>query len=193
MMARGFTEEEKQAIQAKLILACEQSWALNGYKRTNIDELCAKAGISKGAFYLFYESKEILFCDVLDVIQARLLALVQSTISNTPTKEEIGRVLKLIYREYEKTNIITQRNSPEFVAFLNRAPSEWVASSQMISDHFMVDTLFNANLTLKIDQAKAVGIFNGLLSLILNKDILGYDHFEVFSFLLDSALDDIYV
>jgi len=62
----------------------------------------------------------------------------------------------------------------------------------LVSDNFMVDTIFNANLTLKVDQAKAVGIFNGLLSLILNKDILGYDHFEVFSFLLDSVLDDIY-
>jgi len=191
-MARSFTADEKQAIRESLITACEQSWALNGYKRTNIDDLCVKAGISKGAFYLFYESKELLFCDVLDAIQARLLALVQNTISNTPTKEEISRVLKLIYREYEKTNIISQRNNPEFVAFLNRAPKEWKVSSQLVSDNFMVDTIFNTNLTLKVDKAKAAGIFNGLLSLILNKDILGYDHFEVFSFLLDNVLEDIY-
>ena len=71
-MARSFTETEKENIRKRLLDACRQSWTQYGYKKTSVDELCQQAGISKGAFYLFFESKEALFCDVLcsDIVTA---------------------------------------------------------------------------------------------------------------------------
>lgn len=78
-MARSFTQTEKDNIRSKLIDECEKSWATYGYKKTSIDELCSKVGISKGAFYAFFESKEHLFCRVLDVLQERHKALGDSS------------------------------------------------------------------------------------------------------------------
>ncbi len=60
-MARSFTEREKENIKRSLQETCKRSWTQSGYKKTSVDDLCRQAGISKGAFYLFYESKEALF------------------------------------------------------------------------------------------------------------------------------------
>lgn len=60
-MARSFTEREKENIKRSLQETCKRSWTQSGYKKTSVDDLCRQAGISKGAFYLFYESKEVLF------------------------------------------------------------------------------------------------------------------------------------
>ena len=61
-MARSFTEREKENIKRSLQEACKQSRTQYGYKKTSVDDLCKLVGISKGAFYLFFESKEALFC-----------------------------------------------------------------------------------------------------------------------------------
>lgn len=191
-MARSFTEAEKENIRKKLIIECEKSWATFGYKKTNIDELCSKAGISKGAFYLFFDSKERLFCTVLDNVQERLILLIEKTLPNSPDKMDICRMLKQIYLEYDKTNILTQRNSPDFINFLNRVPEEWKKQSQIINDDFIMNTIFSANLKLKMEKKKALGIFNALLAIVTSKDTLGYNHFEVFCTLLDSVIHEIY-
>lgn len=191
-MARSFTEAEKDNIRRKLIIECEKSWAAFGYKKTSIDDLCAKTGISKGAFYLFFDSKESLFCSVLDGIQERLKVLLEKTISASPTKADICQMLKQIYLEYAKTNILTQRCTADFTNFLNRASEEWKEKSSILNDDFMMNTIFRTNLTLKMSREKAIGIINALLSIVTNKDSLGYDHYEVFCTLLDSVLDEIY-
>ncbi|MDK2813076.1 MAG: hypothetical protein PWQ08_331 [Clostridiales bacterium] len=191
-MARSFSEKEKGSIREKLVLECEKSWSAFGYKKTNIDELCTRVGISKGAFYLFFDSKEALFCEVLDEIQGRLIVLVEGTISNAPNKMDICKMLKQIYLEYDKTNILAQRNSPDFISFLNRAPEEWKKKSQVMNDGFIMNTIFSANLKLKMKKEKAIGVFNALFAILTNKDTLGYNHFEVFCVLLDSVISEIY-
>ena len=55
-MARSFTEREKENIKRSLQEACKQNWTQYGYKKTSVDDLCRQVGISKGAFYLFFES-----------------------------------------------------------------------------------------------------------------------------------------
>lgn len=191
-MARSFTDAEKNNIRKKLIVECEKNWANYGYKKTSIDELCTKVGISKGAFYLFFDSKELLFCSVLDNIQERLILMIDGTLSKKPTKVDICQMLKQIYLEYDKTNILTQRNSPEFATFLNRAPEEWKEKSKIISDDFIMETIFNSNLKLKIKKQKAMGIFNALLCIVANKELIGSDHYDVFCTLLDNVIDTIY-
>lgn len=191
-MARSFTETEKDNICKKLIFECEKSWAAFGYKKTSIDELCSKVGISKGAFYLFFDSKELLFCSVLDGIQERLIVLIEETLSKTPTKADICQMLKQIYLEYDKTNILTQRNTQDFANFMNRVSEEWKEKSKILNDDFTMNTIFCANLNLKISKEKATGIFNALLSIVTNKDTLGYDHYEIFCTLLDSVINEIY-
>jgi AcrR family transcriptional regulator len=190
-MAKSFTETEKRNIREKLLAECEKSWAVFGYKKTSLDELCAKTGISKGAFYAFFDSKEHLFCEVSDVIQARQYSIIK-TVPEFPVKEDICRMLKLLYLDYDKTNIHKQVNSSDFISFLNRAPEEWTEKYKKNSDESILITVLNPNLKLRISNEKAIGIFNALLAIVITKDMLGYDHYEIFCTLLDNVINEIY-
>ncbi len=191
-MARGFSEAEKKSIREKLIVECEKSWAVFGYKRTSIDELCAKIGIAKGSFYLFFDSKERLFCEVSDAIQRRQGEQLDEILSDTPSKDEICRLLKKMYAGYDGNNIFVQRNSPDFAAFINRAPAEWIESYKQKSTDFINKSILHPGLKLKMDRGKAVGIINALLGILTFKNDLGYDHYEIFNTLLDNIINEIY-
>jgi len=191
-MPRSFSEVEKEDIRKRLIIECEKSWSASGYKKTSISELCAQVGISAGAFYLLYDSKESLFCDVMDNLQERSASLVRELLSAKPSKEEICHLLKQLYLEYDRTNILTQRNSADYKNFLNRVPKEWIEKHIENNDKYLESTFFNPNVKLKMSKEKAFGILHGIMMIVLNKDILGYDHYEIFCTLLNCVIDEVY-
>lgn len=101
-MARGFTEQEKESIKRSLQEACKRSWTQYGYKKISVDGLCKQVGISKGAFYLFFESKEALFCEVLCSVQEQICDAASKLIQKQKDKYGVANALKLIYQEYDK-------------------------------------------------------------------------------------------
>ena len=123
-MARSFTEREKENIKRSLRKACKQSWTQYGYKKTSVDELCKQVGISKGAFYLFFESKESLFCEVLCSVQEQICHAALEVIEEHKDKYGVAEALKLIYREYDKNNFLYDSDSADFVILTNKLSQE---------------------------------------------------------------------
>src|SRR5258708_14339068 len=72
-MPKAFTEQEKELIRKRLLEQGHKQFSAYGLRKTNIEELAEAAGISKGAFYLFYASKEALFMDVVEQVEQRFL------------------------------------------------------------------------------------------------------------------------
>ena len=72
-MAVAFSEEEKRFINDKLKEAARECLSRYGVKKTTVDQLVQMAGIAKGSFYKFYDSKEILFFTVLEDYRKSLL------------------------------------------------------------------------------------------------------------------------
>ena len=73
-MPRAFTEQEKDRIHRRLVSAGQELFTAYGLKRTSVAELARSAGISKGAFYLFFDSKEALFMEVLEAFERDMRA-----------------------------------------------------------------------------------------------------------------------
>ena len=65
-MAVRFSNAQRADIVATLRQAAARHAAQEGMRKTTVEELAAEAGISKGAFYQFYPSKERLFLDMLE-------------------------------------------------------------------------------------------------------------------------------
>ncbi|WP_164491813.1 TetR/AcrR family transcriptional regulator [Staphylospora marina] len=63
---RAFTREEKERIHRKLLEAGRELFGRYGFRKTSVAELTREAGISQGAFYLFFPSKELLWFAVLE-------------------------------------------------------------------------------------------------------------------------------
>lgn len=123
-MARSFTEREKENIKRGLQDVCKQSWTQYGYKKTSVDELCKQVGISKGAFYLFFESKEALFCEVLCSVQEQICNAASEVIEKHRDKYGVAEALKLIYREYDKNNFLYDSDSTDFTILMNKLSEE---------------------------------------------------------------------
>jgi AcrR family transcriptional regulator len=70
-MPKAFTEQEKELIRKRLLEQGHKQFSAYGLRKTNIEELAEASGISKGAFYLFYTSKEALFMDVSWMLSSR--------------------------------------------------------------------------------------------------------------------------
>jgi len=60
----------------KLIGAAQALMLSKGYPATTVDEICAEAGVSKGSFYHFFETKEDLGLAVLEAFHVRNAGLI---------------------------------------------------------------------------------------------------------------------
>ncbi|WP_071285326.1 TetR/AcrR family transcriptional regulator [Mycolicibacterium llatzerense] len=86
-MAVAFTADEKDGIARVLVETAEQLFATQGLKKTSLDELVQAAGISKGSFYVFFDSKESLYLEVM-LRRAPLVASGLSEALSRPVDEE---------------------------------------------------------------------------------------------------------
>lgn len=191
-MARSFTEQEKENIRKNLQDSCKQSWTQYGYKKTSVDELCKQAGISKGAFYLFFESKEALFCEVLCSVQEQICYAASEVIEKHKDKYGIADALKLIYREYDKNNFLYDSNSTDFTVLMNKLSVE--QTKKLEESNNMSRQLFSgqSHLKFKVNADLAMSIIYSLIMNIKNKDILPHNHAETFDFMVDHLIDSLY-
>ncbi len=192
-MGRSFTKREKEKIRQSLQDACKQSWTRYGYKKTSIDELCRQTGISKGAFYLFYESKEALFCEVLCQVQQQICDGAAKILIEYQDKRGAAEALKYIYREYDKHNFLYNAESVDYTILLHKLSEEQAGrlrESERMSREIFYDRPW---LKFRIDRDKAMAVIYALLMNLKNKEILPYDHMETFDFMIDHMIDSLYV
>lgn len=191
-MARGFTEQEREKIRNRLMEACKQSWTRYGYRKTGVDELCRQAGISKGAFYLFFESKEALFCDVLCSIQEQICTNASRIIGKHKDKQGIAEALKFIYLEYDKNNFLYDSDSMDYIILMNKLSEDQArrveASNRMGQQLFLGQT----HLKLKVNPDLAMSVIYSLIMNIKNKDMLPHNHVETFGFMVDRIIGSLY-
>lgn len=191
-MARSFTEREKENIKKGLQDACKRSWTQYGYKKTSVDELCREAGISKGAFYLFFESKEALFCEVLCSVQEQIRQVASRAMEEQKDRYGAAKALKLIYREYDKNNFLYNSNTTDFTIFMNRLTEDQIKkieASNNVNQQLFLDQPY---LKLKVDADMAASVIYSLIMNIKNKDIFPCNHTETFDFMVDHLIGSLY-
>jgi AcrR family transcriptional regulator len=65
-MPRPFSSEERERIRRTLLERGREVFSTGGVRGTTILQLCRAAGISSGAFYSFFPSKEHLLLEILE-------------------------------------------------------------------------------------------------------------------------------
>ena len=95
-MPRAFKEEEKEKIRAKLMEAGRTCFLRYGLKKTTIEDVVGPAGIAKSSFYLFFESKEALF---VEVMMAELPAMMERLLdASFGATDDVRDALELLMR-----------------------------------------------------------------------------------------------
>ncbi len=66
------TQQRSEETRAKILSAAEKLFAGEGYDATSVAQICDQAGVSKGAFYHHFNSKQSVFLTLLDQWLERL-------------------------------------------------------------------------------------------------------------------------
>lgn len=127
-MPKAFSEEEKGRIHGRLLEAGRKRFTRYGLKKTTIEELAGAAGIAKGSFYLFFDSKEELYvallAEVMPEVERRVLS--RSLEATDDPREAIVRFQREIVREMEEDELIRRlvTNPEELEHLIHSAPGK---------------------------------------------------------------------
>ena len=105
-MSPKVTQEYRQAVRDKIIDAAETLFSRNGYYDTSMDEIVRESGLSKGAIYGHFKSKEELFVALQDRQLEVQLDQLRSTFApghgQGQTREDSGYGFHIDHRDFEK-------------------------------------------------------------------------------------------
>jgi AcrR family transcriptional regulator len=187
-MAKAFSEQEREIINEKLIEACEECWNLYGYQKTNIRDLCSKAGISSGAFYLFYKSKELLFVETAIKAVKRLASIIdQNMPSGNPTKQDLARAFKIMAKKVAKAKWLLSLED-NFEVFRLRLPPETFKDFIDLYSIQVEKYQFSHKVSYQVGNA-ALG---ALITLRLNPKVSGKDYEKAYELIVDSTIDRLF-
>lgn len=150
-MPKPFNAEEKASIRARLLKEASQRFATLGLQKTSVEELARAAGISKGAFYVFYESKEALFMEIMELVEQdfrrELLEKLQEP-GPTP-RARLVALLGHAFRRWKDFPTMQFLASNEYDQLMRRVPEAIFKQHRQADDEFMAEL---------IERCREVGI-----------------------------------
>jgi AcrR family transcriptional regulator len=183
-MARAFTETEKERIRGALIRAMSESISEKGLKKTSIDHVVKAARISKGAFYLFYDSKEMLVLDAIRTVQevarARLLKILEPPVKNP--SEIMAKFVAGLFDVFEEFPFMKEMAQADVMMDLLRSLPEEAIEKEFESDEHFFESfhrkLRERNIIRNVDKKVVAGLPRMILALIMNRQMIGVDRFN---------------
>jgi len=191
-MTRAFNEHERKVIRQKLIEKGRELFGTLGLKKTSIEDLAQAAGISKGSFYAFFDSKEELYLEIIESLEGEIRKQVMERLSSkSPLSKEsmksfileglrIMETDPLIRRMYdqEERDQALRSISQERLAQHIRADEDWMLKflSEWQEQGFIIDA----------DPRAVAGVIRLIITSSLFKDSLGGDSYpESIDLLID--------
>ena len=177
-MATAFTESEKEQIRKKLMEAAEECLGKYGVKKTTVDQLVQMAGISKGAFYQFFPSKEILFFKVLEEFQVSLMTegmRVQQA-SGDRTAEAFTEFLYSLYQRVRHSFLMNIIQNGEMELLMRKIPVEEIARHHSFDD-LIAQKLFR-DFSIESDPQVVAASLRAIFLSMLHVKEIGEEHFD---------------
>ncbi|MDR0846063.1 MAG: TetR/AcrR family transcriptional regulator [Lactobacillales bacterium] len=190
-MRKPLSEREQSAIKEKLLENCRICWERYGYKKTGVAEVAAMAGISTGAFYAFFPSKEMLFAETANAFSRRLFNILTEGKPDNPSREDFAAAVKLCADElFDNKWVFSLRDDAEKI--LRKLPADYM-DGDFKSDLLDVTIVVKAyGLVPKVPMEEIVAVLHTLLMSIYLTDIIGTAHKQALFLLTDSAIGNLF-
>lgn len=163
-MPRAFTPDEVVQIRERIVRAAADSFALRGLRGTTVESLARAAGISKGGFYGFFDSKEAVFLALLEQYELRTHAAVEAAVRSEPARG-LEVLLNATLRAADDYPFLAVAMSDEGLAVL-RGLSPEQQDEMLRRDERMVAracaALEQAGLRPAVSEAVLVGLLRSL-------------------------------
>jgi AcrR family transcriptional regulator len=182
-MPKAFSQQEKELIGKRLLDQGYKQFAAYGVKKTNIEEIASAAGISKGAFYSFYESKEALFMDVIEQVERRvrleILAVVE--LPGPTPRARLLTILKKAFTLFKELPILQFLTGSDYDLLFRRMPEERL-QEHLASDRMFIEELFTqcryAGIPIQAQPEQIIDLLYPLVLAILHQDDWVWNNFD---------------
>lgn len=189
-MGAAFTEEEQLLIKKELIKTARLFLSKYGMKKTSVDQIVAEVNISKGAFYKFYETKELLFFDVLEDIHDDIYVGIDQIFEETkdlPLEIRLEKAIFYTMNIFSETSILNFFIN-ELPLMLRKIPHEKIHLHK-IDDSINIKRLLNKHhIILPYSDTFIASLVRAIVSLSRQKELIGEEHYtEVLQFIIHNA------
>lgn len=178
-MPAPFSEEERGRIRNRLLASGESLFARYGLDKTSIDELAKSAGISKGAFYLFFDSKEDLFLAIAEGIERIERKKIQEKIAKTPPGLILRTFIEALFGVFETHPFLKTINKPDVITRIHtKVRPERFQEHLGLDDRFFLEFLRAIAPPKKGDESSLgpwITAIKSIFLLYLHSDEVGRD------------------
>lgn len=180
-MPKTFTDKKREYIKKRLMEEAQDCLRLYGIRKTTVDELVKRANIPKGTFYLFYDSKELLFYDVLCSVHDELHADLRRRLEALDEPAAADQVTELVlglYKKVEASFLYKFITGGDLELLMRRLPPE-VARAHAEKDDFSMEQLIAMAPGIKGDSIKKYSAaMRAIFLSMLHKHEIGEEVFE---------------
>ena len=180
-MATAFTTEEKEVIRKKLHKVAKECLQRYGVKKTTVDQMAAMVDISKGSFYNFYPSKEMLFFAVLEEYQIDVMNRLTEQLG-METKIDTNRLVELLYdfyQDFRYSFMYTIFKNHEMELLIRRLPKEVITNHHMIDDRMVKEIVSRINIRENVSLEIVSALFRTIAMTILHIEEIGEEEFDI--------------
>jgi AcrR family transcriptional regulator len=190
-MPKAFSEHEKETIRAQMREKGKTLFERQGLKKTSVDELTEAVGISKGAFYLFYESKEELFLEILEELEADLRNRIFdfSIHPQEDSRQLLARLLNSALVTWDRYPLLKNFSRADYDYLTRKLPPERIQAHATRDNEFVNDfvkRIKREGIPVKASPRLISNLMKSLFFISLHRDELGErDYFETMEVLTD--------
>ena len=171
----AFTERQNESIRLDLIREARRCGVTIGMRKASVEQLTKAAGISKGSFYKFFDSKELLFFAVLEDIHTEcFIAARKSLLENAhmAAADRAAAAILAACRWLSETQaFVFIENDAEFL--LHRLPAEIKAAHYHDDETHIRALLEESGLQPRGGMALAAATVRGLILTVSHQEQIG--------------------
>ena len=182
-MPKIFSDEDRKVIRKNLLEIGRSHFLRRGLRSARIEEIAAEAGIGKGTFYAFFDSKEDLCLEIYEVEEERIGQDILATLSGSPDpKTALRAVLALTLSFLTGDSLLRRLQENGEYALLGRGVRSEKLQTHQNNDlrlaALILKHLDAMGATVQIDPSVLAGILRAYTMLIFHRQEIGESVFE---------------
>jgi len=181
-MPKAFSEHEKETIKAQMRGKGKKLFEMQGLRKTSVDELTEAVGISKGAFYLFYESKEELFLEILEKLETDFRSRIFdfSLDPGDDARKLIAKLLNSALLTWDRYPLLKNFGMAEYEYLARKLPPERIQAHLNRDNEFVNDLIKRIQrdgIKVKASPRIVSNLLTSLFFMSLHRDELGENEY----------------
>lgn len=180
-MATAFTAQKREQVQHKLIETARNCASSIGMRKTTVDQLALAAGISKGAFYKFYPTKELLFFEVLEQLHTEIYGHAQEILLQCkalPPSDRAATLVLAICRQLDELSMAHFWEN-DLPLILRKIPPETQAAHYHSDETHIKQLLHCAGLTAQVSDELSSAAVRAIMLTLSHRREIGPLYFDV--------------